>query len=137
MVVDVYRYEWWRCLVTTKYWVRPITKRLAPETLYALCEKYVSLMWPAVRLIGKLPKGRQINWSLLIADYRGVYALPEQILKEWAMLDTFDMLSPRYDSPQSLSTVIAWFAKAGLENTEVHYGCNGIEGRGAKPNATF
>jgi len=43
------------------------------------------------------------------------------------------MLSPRYDLPQTLSTVRRWFAEAGLENVTVQYGYNGIEGRGRKP----
>lgn len=131
LVIDVYRYGWWRYLAGTKYWVRPITRRLAPETLYKLCEKYVNLMWPVARWINKLPKGRGINWHLLIADYRGVYPLSEQMLREWAILDTFDALSAVYDNPQSLRTVRRWFAKAGLENVEV-YGYDLIEARGTK-----
>ena len=33
---------------------------------------------------------------LLIADYRGILDLSEEQLKEWAILDTFDVLSPMY-----------------------------------------
>lgn len=133
LAIDSYRHGWWRYLVVTKYWVRPITKRLPPETLYTWCERYINLMWPLARWINKLPKGRYINHTLLIADYRGVYPLSEAILKEWAMLDTFDCLSPAYDKPKSLREVKEWFAKAGLENVEVHRGYYGnIEGRGTK-----
>ena len=133
LAIDIYRYMWWRYLLVTRYWVRPITKRLPPETLYRWCERYVNLMWPLARWINKLPKGRYINRGLLIADYRGVYPLSEEILKEWAMLDTFDGLSPAYDKPRSLRRVKEWFTKAGLENVEVHRGYYGIEGRGTKP----
>jgi len=128
LVIDIYRHEWWRYLMTTKYWVRPITKRLLPETLYRWCERYVNLMWPLARWINKIPKGRYINHSLLIADYRGVYSLSEEILKQWAILDTFDALSPAYDKPQPLSKVKEWFIKAGLENVEVRHEYNAIEG---------
>lgn len=133
LVIDVYRYEWWTYLLKTKYWVRPITKRLPHETLYKLCDKYVNLMWPVARWINKLPRGRHINWTLLIADCRGVHPLPEQLLKEWTILNTFDALSAVYDNPQSLKTVRKWFAKAGLEHVEVHRGYNGIEARGTRP----
>jgi SAM-dependent methyltransferase len=133
LVIDVYRHSWGRYLANTRYWARLITRHLAPETLYKLCEQYVNLMWPLARWVNKLPKGRHINWNLLIADYRGAYPLSEQVLKEWAILDTFDILAAVYENPQSLSTVRAWFAKAGLENVEVGYGYNGIEGRGTKP----
>jgi len=39
---------------------------------------------------------RTLNWMLLIADYRGILDLSEEQLKEWAILDTFDVLSPMY-----------------------------------------
>jgi hypothetical protein len=39
----------------------------------------------------------------------------EQLI-QWAILDTFDALSPAYDSPQSEATVQAWFEEALLNN---------------------
>lgn len=133
MAIDVYRkpvgIKW---LVSTKYWFRPITKRIRPSWLYSITGKYIKLMWPLSKLINKLPLGRNINFALLIADYRGVYDLNEDLLREWAILDTFDMLSPAYDTPQSLETVRHWFKQAELAHIDVHYGYNGIEGRGKK-----
>ncbi|WCJ57816.1 methyltransferase domain-containing protein [Fontisphaera persica] len=121
-------------LFGTKYFVRPLTRRMAPERLYRWVNAYVRGMWPVARVIHRIPRlGRWLNWRLLIADYRGVYPLKEEHLLEWAILDTFDMLSPRYDYPQTLETVRQWFARAGLEEVEVHYGYNGIEGRGRRP----
>jgi SAM-dependent methyltransferase len=138
LVVDVYSKPiGLRKLAMTRYWIRPITRRIAPEKLYRLCKKYVSIMWPLASVISRLPRiGRHLNWMLFIADYRGKYQLSEELLKEWAILDTFDMLSPAYDSPQAIETVRSWFAEAALENVEVKYGYNGIEGRGARPLET-
>lgn len=122
-----------RC-VPSKYWVRPFTKNMPAEKLYARCEAYIHFMWPLARVFSKIPKiGRWLNWRLVIADYRGVYDLSEEMLKEWAVLDTFDMLSPAYDYPQTIETFTRWFQEAGLKEIEVHYGYNGIEGRGVKP----
>jgi len=132
LVIDVYRYSLWRRVLLPKYWVRPITARLAPETLYRWCQKYVRVMWRIAVWINRLPKGRHINRALLIPDYRGVYPLSEEMLKEWAVLDMFDALSAAYDKPQSVGSVKRWFEKAGLENVEVRVGYNGIEGRGTK-----
>lgn len=121
-------------LFGTKYLVRPFTRRMAPEQLYRRVNAYVRALWPVAHIINRIPRlGRWLNWRLLIADYRGVYPLAEQHLLEWAILDTFDMLSPRYDFPQTLETVRGWFARAGLEEVEVQYGYNGIEGRGRRP----
>lgn len=134
LAVDVYRKpHGWRRLLNTKYWVRPLTKRVRPEALYALCRTWVTVLWPLARLLARIPRfGRSLNWGLLIADYGTRYPLPGPILKEWAILDTFDMLSPAFDQPQDLDTVREWFGNAGLENWEVAYGYNGIEGRGQR-----
>jgi len=91
-------------------------------------------MWPIVRVIRRIPRySRKIIWRLLVLDYHGVYPLSEDLLREWAILDTFDMLSPAYDSPQRIETVRTWFKESGFTDVEVHYGYNGIEGRGTKP----
>ena len=132
LVIDVYRLNWWRPFLVTRYWVRPITSRLSSKTLYNLVEGYINLMWPLTRWITKLPFGTQINRGLLIADYTGMLPLNGNMLKEWAILDTFDGLSPKHDHPQTINTVKNWFENAGLKNIEVHYGYNGIEGRGTK-----
>jgi len=133
LVVDVYRKNGgFRGLFATKYWVRPITKRLDAKFLYKATRVYITLMWPISKLIHKLPHGRKINWALLVADYKEVYDLNENMLKEWAILDTFDMLSPAYDYPQTLEDVKQWFINARLKDAEVHYGYNGIEGRGKR-----
>ncbi|MBI5572738.1 MAG: methyltransferase domain-containing protein [Desulfomonile tiedjei] len=133
LVVDVYAINW-KTFFKSYYLLRPITKRIPHEELYAAIRRYVNLMWPLVRLIGKLPSGRLINKSLfVISDYRGRLALSDDLLKEWAILDTFDGLSPQFDRPQFLSTVKRWFAEAGFTDVEVFPGYNGIVGRGTKP----
>lgn len=138
IAIDVYKkIPGIRGLLQTKYWVRPFTKKLRPELLYKISSNYVKFMWPICRLIHKLPYGRQINWLLLVADYRDVYDLSEDILREWAILDTFDVLSPAYDDAQTLETVRHWFDKSNLSQVEVHYGYNGIEGRGKKSQSSI
>jgi SAM-dependent methyltransferase len=133
LAIDVYRKTFTRYALQTKYWVRPVTRNLDPANLYRWVRRYVDAMWPLASAIRRIPRiGVPLNWRLLIADYsnRGV---PDEKLKEWAVLDTFDMLSPRHDHPQTLNAVREWFAAAGLVRVEVEYGCNGIHGRGARP----
>lgn len=132
LVADFYRYEWWRYLLVTRYWIRPFTKRLSQERLYRLCAKYITFMWPLARVINNLPKGRYLNRALLISDHGGVLPLPDELLREWAILETFDGLSPAYDNPQSIETVKKWFSEGGLTDIDVTYGYNGIVGRGKK-----
>lgn len=120
-------------LLKTRYWIRPLTRRIPPRTLYPLTRLYVRGMWPLARLIHRIPgAGRRINWALQIADYRDIYPLSEDQLCEWAVLDTFDVLSPRYDSPQDASTLRDWFEAAGFVDVSVASGVNGWDGRGCK-----
>lgn len=129
--VDIYRKL--RLLFFTKYFVRIFTRKMNSEKLYQRCRKWVNLLWRPTAWIVKLPKGRYINKLLFVfADYRGWLPLKDEILKEWAILDTFDMLSPRYDRPQSLRTIKRWFQGANLKNIEINPGYNGIEGRGER-----
>jgi SAM-dependent methyltransferase len=131
LAVDVYRRQpWWKYLWMTRYWVRPATRRVPPASLYRFVRFYTWLLWPLARLVNKLPRGRSLNRVLLLSDHRGLYPLSEANLFEWSVLDTFDYLSATYDQPQTLETVRGWFA--GFRDVEVHYGHNGIEGRGTK-----
>ncbi len=139
LVVDVYLRETGllgtiKQALKVKYWVRPFTRRIAPEKLYKAVERYINAIWPLATLISRIPRiGRKFNFAfLLVADYRGAYPLTEHQLREWAILDTFDMLSPAYDTPQSAETLHQWFTEAGMQQIEVHRGYNGVEGRGVK-----
>lgn len=133
LAADVYKKTLFRCILAPKYYVRRLTKGMNPNRLYHFTKKWVDFWWPLCEKIRKIPHiGYAINWRLLVADYSWT-GLKNDLLKEWAYLDTFDMLSPRYDSPQSITTVRKWFSEAGLTEIDVHYGYNGIEGRGKRP----
>lgn len=133
VVADVYVKSFAKYVLGTKYWVRPLTKRLPSETLYRWVCRYVDAMWPLATVIRKIPRlGTPLNWRLLIGDYSRE-GLSGETLKEWAYLDTFDMLASRYDYPQTLGAVQKWAEQARLVNLEVSYGYNGIEIRGDKP----
>ena len=47
------------------------------------------------------------------------------------MLDTFDMLAPAYDQPQSAETLRGWFQAAGLQDVEI-FRSGFLVGRGRK-----
>jgi SAM-dependent methyltransferase len=135
LAVDVYR-RWgmFKQLTMTKYWARRLTRRMAPERLYRYCERYLSIMWPVAKLVRSIPiVGTRLLWRLLIADYSGRLALSEAQLREWAVLDTFDMLSPVYDDPQTVEAVEEWFRKAGLNEIEVVCRNALVVGRGRRP----
>jgi SAM-dependent methyltransferase len=132
LVADVYVKSFARYVLGTKYWVRPLTRRLSPEQLYRLVRRYIDLMWPAARVIRRIPLiGPTLNWRLLVADYSRELGkegeVDDAVLRDWAYLDTFDMLSPQFDQPQRLGVVRRWCDEAGLIDVEVAFGYNGIE----------
>jgi hypothetical protein len=47
--------------------------------------------------------------------------MPVDQLKEWIILDTFDMFSPAYDQPQRLATVANWVKEFGLIDVDASW----------------
>jgi SAM-dependent methyltransferase len=133
LCADIYKATLFRTLFQTKYWVRPFTRNLNPERLYARVQTWVDFMWPLAGLIRKLPKGYAINWRLLVADY-SFLGLSGPMLKEWAYLDTFDMLAPRYDRPARIDGFRRWAQQATLVDVEAEYTPHGVVLRGGVPH---
>ncbi len=131
LCADIYKATAFRAVLHTKYWVRPFTRGLEPERLYALVTQWVDFMWPVASVIRRLPKGHSINWRLLVADY-SFLGLTGATLKEWAYLDTFDMLAPRFDRPVRAGTFRRWAETAGLVDIEVEYSAHGVVLRARK-----
>lgn len=121
-----------RTMLHMKYLLRPVTKRLPQQKLFYLLETVVPVLLPVSQRLGRIPVlGRLLKRLIPIADYTGIYPLSDQQLKEWALLDTFDMLAPEYDNPQTSARVRCWFETAGLVGVEVFHGGH-LVGRGRK-----
>jgi SAM-dependent methyltransferase len=119
LAVDLYP-RLWRNLLWPKYWLRLLTRRLSPRALHALVSRAFPVLYPISQALGRVPlAGRQLRYAVPVANYEGVLPLTPAQLREWAFLDTFDMLGPRYDKPQSLETLRGWFEEAGLSDIRV------------------
>ena len=71
--------------------------------------------------------------SLMMDDYRQrMTGMDEKFYREFAVLDIFDFLSPKYDIPQTAESFRKIFVDIGMAEIDVHPGWNGIEGRGVK-----
>ena len=134
LATDIYLKTVMRYYLNTRYWVRPFTRNMDSQKLYNLCKGWVDLMWPLARIFRHIPKiGDAINWRLLVADtYPEMPNADDVTLKEWAYLDTFDMLSPTYDIPVSPAMFKRWHEEAGLQNIDVRLGPNGVVGTANK-----
>lgn len=119
LVVDVYP-RLWRNFLWPKYWLRPVTSRLPPSVLHELVRLAFPLLYPLSLTLGRVPGlGRLLRYLVPVANYEGVYPLDSTQLREWARLDTLDMLGPRYDKPQTAAALRSWFEEAGLVDVSV------------------
>jgi SAM-dependent methyltransferase len=107
-------------LFTGKYWVRPVTTKVERDRLFALVRKYVPVFLPVSVALGRVPVlGRKLRSIVPISNYDGILPLSRAQQVEWSILDTFDMLSPAYDQPQTPATLRTWFEHAGYRDIEV------------------
>jgi SAM-dependent methyltransferase len=105
-----------------KYLLRPITRRMDRGKLFRVLEIAIPYLLPLSQQLGRTPIiGRFLKRLVPIADYTNVYPLNERQLQEWALLDTFDMLSPEYDNPQTPGTVMRWLETCGVADARVFF----------------
>lgn len=119
IIVDFYAINGWWTKLHAKYIFRPITKRWSHETLLKRIEDNVDWMMKLCAFTQKIGIGRFVNRFIPIVDIAGTIPpnLSKDQLREWVVLDTFDMFSPEHDHPQRISTVKRWFEEAGTTVT--------------------
>lgn len=119
LCADFYEMTWKHRLLP-RHFLRPFTTRMNKRRLFELCERWVPGLFSLSQRIGNIPLvGRVLKRAVPVADYTGMYPLTQHQLKEWALLDTFDWLSPEYDQPQQRDDVRRWISSAGFEQTAV------------------
>jgi len=132
LTVDVYPRNWHRW-VHPKTWMRPITTRIDNVRLFPIVERWAPRLLRVSRAMRTIPiVGPYLRRLVPVANYEGVYPLSPSQLEEWAVLDTYDWLAPRYDQPQSSPTLRSWLEEAGLEQVEV-FSSHHLTGRARKP----
>ncbi len=111
--------------------MRFITRHLPPRLVHALWRRYVEAVWPLIRWLWRRPRGRKYSQRIfLVKDYLKHYEVPEEVRKQWAIMNGIDGLCARYENRQSLATMERWFREAGFTAVEVFYGPNGVNARG-------
>ena len=109
LCVDYY-WKRFRTLMHAKYLFRPITKRLPKERLFRWLQITVPAMLKISQILGSVPfAGVVLKRLIPVANYTDIFPLTAEQLREWALLDTFDMLSPIHDNPQSKKVIKEWF----------------------------
>jgi 2-polyprenyl-3-methyl-5-hydroxy-6-metoxy-1,4-benzoquinol methylase len=118
LVVDFYGVNGFWTKLHAKYMYRPFTKKMTHEKLYSLIENNIGWMIKTSLFFSKIGLGKIFNRFIPICDIEGTLPtdVPYQQLREWCVLDTFDMFSPEYDNPQKIKTVSSWFKKYGMDD---------------------
>jgi SAM-dependent methyltransferase len=102
-----------------KYWLRPFTRRMPKDRLLAIVQRLVPMFLPIGRALAAIPMlGRRLRYLLPVMTYYRVLPLTKAQHREWAILDTFDMLAPAHDHPQTVASVRTWLTEAGLQDVE-------------------
>lgn len=135
LCVDYYQ-KTWKSVFLPKYWLRPVTKRMPKAHLFALLQTWVPKLLPLSCLLGRIPIfGGGLKQLVPVANHVGALPLSESQCLEWSLLDTFDMLAPEHDHPQTAGTIKRWLSDAGLDEITV-LKVGHLVGRGRKPYAT-
>lgn len=104
-------------LFNSKYLLRPFTKRINKKALIFYIKCVAPVLFPLTEILFRLPKlGKIFKLFIPFANYTNQSSFTWRQRYEWAILDTFDMLSPAYDFPQVQSDVEKYLQQAGMSD---------------------
>ena len=114
IVVDFYPIRGVWTKLHAKYLLRPVTRRMSQERLLGLIDRHADKLIAASSMLQRSRLGA-LRRFLPVADIEGTMpaGLSAEQLREWVVLDTFDMFSPAYDNPQRVQDVAGMFERAG------------------------
>ena len=103
LIVDFYPYNGFWTMISAKYILRHVTKRLSFNTNYSIFKKSVKYLIPIYFFLEKINL-KFLNRFVPIADISNT--IPKNLnpkqLEEMVLLDTLDMFTPKYDRPQKI-----------------------------------
>jgi SAM-dependent methyltransferase len=128
--MSIYARRPWTKL-NAKYLIRPITRRLPDQALLGAITTVMPVLFPVTDVLFRLPKlGRLAQFTIPVATYVEPTDFTDEQRYAEAVLDTFDMLSPRYDSPMTWQEVEAELTALGARSwtfqTRVPINCVGV-----------
>jgi ubiquinone/menaquinone biosynthesis C-methylase UbiE/uncharacterized protein YbaR (Trm112 family) len=114
LAVTIYPRKPWTKLFS-KYWLRPVTKRMSKEKLLKAIKALMPVVFPLTDILFRMPfLGRVFMFAIPVANYVNEKQLSREQRYSWAILDTFDMLSPAYDQPMTEAEAQAPLIESGI-----------------------
>lgn len=116
IAVDFYPIKGWYTKINAKYMLRPWTKKMSHEKLLNKIDRNADRLIKTYKVIDKMGLAMIGHRFLPMCDINRTLPanLSKEELREWVVLDTFDMFSPAYDNPQKISTVKKWMEECGV-----------------------
>jgi SAM-dependent methyltransferase len=98
-----------------KYLLRPLTRRIDKQKLLAAIKGLMPVLFPITDVLFRVPlAGRFFEFTIPVANYVRERSLTRRQRYDWAVLDTFDMMSPQYDQPRTQQEVEEALTAAGV-----------------------
>ena len=114
-VVAYERRRWTR--FQTKYLIRPLTKRMPKPWLLGSIQWSMPVLFSVTEVLFRLPLvGRLFRFVIPVSNYTGERRLSIRQRYRLAILDTFDVLSPEFDYPQTAQDVLQTLGEVGMVN---------------------
>ena len=114
IAITAYERKPWTMLYA-KYLLRPLTKRVDKQKLLSGIKVAMPVLFPLTNVLFRLPlAGRFFMFAIPVANYVHERTLSPQQRYDWAILDTFDMLSPQYDQPRTQQEIEDALSAAGV-----------------------
>jgi 2-polyprenyl-3-methyl-5-hydroxy-6-metoxy-1,4-benzoquinol methylase/uncharacterized protein YbaR (Trm112 family) len=116
-----------------KHALRVVTKRMPGRLLMQCIALIIGGLYELKAMINRIPLvGTKLHRLIAIGELKRRNWTPEQ-MKQIKTMNVFDMLSPKYDNPQSLETVRGWITEQGLQFIKCDLGHNGVNAKARKP----
>jgi SAM-dependent methyltransferase len=118
------------------YWMRRLTRGMREPRATQFIEWYVPKAWAASGALAHVPVvGKWLRRLVPVADYRDRQDerrdLGEEVLKEWAVMDTHDLLITRYTFPQRWRDLLRWMRDLESPTRPHHYEMSAVARRPA------
>jgi SAM-dependent methyltransferase len=116
--------------------LRRVLRRLSPENGMKVTERLVNTFWPLHRMTRHFyPAHMLLSRISPVLSYDFAYRhLDDQLLREWALLDTHDSLTDWYKHFRTRGQIRRTLERLGLREIWCDYGGNGVEARGRRPS---
>lgn len=116
IAITAYERRRWT-LLNAKYLVRPVTRRLNKRFLFTTIQGIMPLLFPVSELTFRIPYLKKVFMHAIpVANYVDNPELKLRQRYRWAVMDTFDMLSPEYDQPQTQENATLALREEGIKN---------------------